>query len=186
MDGKLYCTVEIRDKKTGEWIAKQDVGTTGAAEKEKSQASDSFKRACFNWGIGRELYTAPFIWIPADKVKIEKKEGRLICKERFSVQFIDYNESREIDTLFIQNEKGLPVYEFYAKKKQKEPKEKPKEAPIVSKEQMDNLEKELKRTGVTMEAVQDRYLIRNPSQMPETLYNQVMRALAKTKTARVA
>lgn len=186
MDGKLYCTVEIRDKETGEWIAKQDVGTTGVTEKEKSQASDSFKRACFNWGIGRELYTAPFIWIPADKVKIEKKEGRLICKERFSVQFIAYNESREIDTLFIQNEKGLPVYEFYAKKKQEEPKEEPKEAPIVSKEQMDNLEKELKRTGVTMEAVQDRYLIRNPSQMPETLYNQVMRALAKTKTARAA
>ncbi len=182
MDGKLYCTVEIRNKETGEWIAKQDVGTTGVAEKEKSQASDSFKRACFNWGIGRELYTAPFIWIPADKVKIEKKEGRFSCRERFSVQFIDYNESREIDTLFIQNEKGLPVYEFYAKKKHVEI----KKDPIVSKEQMDNLEKELKRTGVTMEAVQDRYLIRNPSQMPETLYNQVMRALAKTKTAKAA
>lgn len=47
---------------------KQDVGTTGYAEKEKSQASDSFKRACFNWGIGRELYTAPFIWIPVRAV----------------------------------------------------------------------------------------------------------------------
>ena len=188
MDGKLYCTVEIRDRETGEWIAKQDVGTTGAAEKEKSQASDSFKRACFNWGIGRELYTAPFIWIPADKVRIEKREGRFSCKERFSVQFIAYSGSREIDTLFIQNEKGLSVYEFYAKKKQGEPENKPprerKEAPIVSKEQMDTLEKELKRTGVTMEAVQDRYLIKNPSQMSETLYNQVMRALAKTKTAK--
>ena len=52
IDGNLYCTVEIRDKETGEWIAKQDVGTTNYAEKEKSQASDSFKRACFNWGIG--------------------------------------------------------------------------------------------------------------------------------------
>lgn len=48
IDGNLYCTVEIRDQKTGEWIAKQDVGTTGYSEKEKSQASDSFKRACFN------------------------------------------------------------------------------------------------------------------------------------------
>ena len=74
------------------------------------------------------------------------------------------------------------MYEFYAKKKQAEI----KKDPIVSKEQMDNLEKELKRTGVTMEAVQDRYLIGNPSQMPETLYNQVMRALAKTKTAKAA
>ena len=65
IDGSLYCTVEIFNKETGQWIAKQDVGTTGYAEKEKSQASDSFKRACFNWGIGRELYSAPFIWIPA-------------------------------------------------------------------------------------------------------------------------
>ena len=56
IDGNLYCTVEILDRESGEWVAKQDVGTTGYMEKEKSQASDSFKRACFNWGIGRELY----------------------------------------------------------------------------------------------------------------------------------
>ena len=82
IDGNLYCTVEIRDRETGEWIAKQDVGTTGYAEKEKSQASDSFKRACFNWGIGRELYSAPFIWIPASKVQIQKKENRFYCNEK--------------------------------------------------------------------------------------------------------
>ncbi len=67
IDGNLYCTVEVFDREAGVWVSKQDVGTTGFAEKEKSQASDSFKRACFNWGIGRELYSAPFIWIPADK-----------------------------------------------------------------------------------------------------------------------
>ena len=55
IDGNLYCTVEILDKDSGEWIAKQDVGTMSCSEKEKGQASDSFKRACFNWGIGREL-----------------------------------------------------------------------------------------------------------------------------------
>ena len=76
IDGNLYCTVEIRDQETGEWITKQDVGTTGYAEKEKSQASDSFKRACFNWGIERELYSAPFIWIPASKVQLQKKNDR--------------------------------------------------------------------------------------------------------------
>ena len=65
IDGNLYCTVEVYNKDSGEWVSKQDVGTTGYTEKEKSQASDSFKRACFNWGIGRELYSAPFIWIPA-------------------------------------------------------------------------------------------------------------------------
>ena len=56
IDGNLYCTVSIWDDAKRQWIAKQDVGTMGYTEKEKSQASDSFKRACFNIGIGRELY----------------------------------------------------------------------------------------------------------------------------------
>lgn len=59
--GRLYCTVEIWDQEKKQWIGKQDVGTESFAEKEKGAASDSFKRACFNWGIGRELYSAPFI-----------------------------------------------------------------------------------------------------------------------------
>lgn len=117
IEGNLYCTVEILDKETGEWIAKQDVGTTGYAEKEKSQASDSFKRACFNWGIGRELYTAPFIWIPAAKTVIQSKEGpnkekRYYCNDHFSVSSIGYNEDREINALVIVNDEGQPVYEL--------------------------------------------------------------------------
>ena len=76
IDGNLYCTVEIFDRDSGTWVAKQDVGTMSNSEKEKGQASDSFKRACFNWGIGRELYTAPFIWIPAGKADIQSKETR--------------------------------------------------------------------------------------------------------------
>lgn len=77
------------------------MGTTGYTEKEKSQASDSFKRACFNWGIGRELYSAPFIWIPAGKALIQVKEGqnkekRYSCNDRFSVSAIQYNGNREI------------------------------------------------------------------------------------------
>ena len=67
IDGNLYCTVEIWDREKQQWIGKQDVGTASYSEKEKGQASDSFKRACFNWGIGRELYTTPFIWIPVEK-----------------------------------------------------------------------------------------------------------------------
>ncbi|NOW12590.1 hypothetical protein B0H35_000004 [Clostridium acetobutylicum] len=51
------------------WISKQDVGTESNTEKEKGQASDSFKRACFNFGIGRELYTSPFIWIGLNQMK---------------------------------------------------------------------------------------------------------------------
>ena len=112
IDGKLYCTVEIKDSETGEWIGKQDVGTTGYAEKEKSQASDSFKRACFNWGIGRELYSAPFIWIPAAKVNIQSKNGKLVCNDRFYVHHIAYGNDREIISLAIVNGNGELVYEL--------------------------------------------------------------------------
>ncbi len=112
IDGNLYCTVEIWDEAKCQWIAKQDVGTTSYSEKEKGQASDSFKRACFNWGIGRELYTAPFIWLSAEKVTIQKKDNKLVTSDRFSVQSISYNEQREIDSLVIVNGKRVKVYEL--------------------------------------------------------------------------
>lgn len=69
------CTIEIWDKGKSQWISKEDTGTESFTEKEKGLASDSFKRAGFNWGIGRELYTAPFIWINADDCAI-KDSGR--------------------------------------------------------------------------------------------------------------
>jgi hypothetical protein len=102
---RLYCTVEIWDAEKGQWISKQDVGTESYNEKEKGQASDSFKRACFNLGIGRELYTAPFIWIPAGKINLENKNGKLTTYDRFSVDTIGYDEEGNINQLSIRNEK---------------------------------------------------------------------------------
>lgn len=63
------CIVQIWDDEKQQWVGKEDTGTESNTEKEKGLASDSFKRACFNWGIGRELYTAPFIWINAKDCK---------------------------------------------------------------------------------------------------------------------
>lgn len=102
-DGKLYCKVSIWDKDKGQWIYKEDVGTESFSEAEKGQASDSFKRACFNWGIGRELYTAPFIWIPADKCTITKNnQGKLTCKDKFIVEAIEITD-KVITGLAIKN-----------------------------------------------------------------------------------
>lgn len=182
IDGNLYCTVEIKDAETGEWIGKQDVGTTGHAEKEKSQASDSFKRACFNWGIGRELYSAPFIWVSAEKTDIQKRGDRFVCSENFSVASIEYSSSREITGLVIVNGKGKHVYELKAGNTDKKAPEKD----VISQKQMDSLNAELERTGVSMKTVQDRYRIKEPEEMPQELYNKVMAALSKTKTAEVA
>lgn len=64
------CTISIWCEEKNQWIGKEDTGTVSNAEAEKGLASDSFKRAAFNWGIGRELYTAPFIWVSKDNVRL--------------------------------------------------------------------------------------------------------------------
>ena len=101
--GNLYCNVGISFD--GEWVWKQDVGVESYTEKEKGQASDAFKRACFNWGLGRELYTAPFIWIDAGNVKLDKKQdGKFTTFDRFEVKEIGYS-GRKISRLVIYNKK---------------------------------------------------------------------------------
>lgn len=101
-DGKLYCSVSIWDKEKQQWISKEDVGTESNTEQEKGQASDSFKRACFNWGIGRELYTAPFIWISSDNCKVyQDSKGVWKCSDKFTVEAIQI-ENKEITGIAIK------------------------------------------------------------------------------------
>ena len=95
--GNLFCSVGIRID--GEWIWKDDCGTESNTEKQKGEASDSFKRACFNWGIGRELYTAPFIWIPKENVRINGNK----TFDKFSVEKIIIKDG-QITALAIRNE----------------------------------------------------------------------------------
>ena len=118
IDGNLYCTVSVRNPETGEWIHKQDVGKESNAEKEKGQASDSFKRACFNLGIGRELYTAPFIWIPKEMVTIKKdNKGKNTTNDKFSVRSITIDGGKIVQ-LEIQNDTRKCVVYTYGTKKQ--------------------------------------------------------------------
>ncbi len=57
------CIVSIWCDTKKQWVSKEDTGTESSAEKQKGLASDSFKRACFNWGIGIELYDYPLIQV---------------------------------------------------------------------------------------------------------------------------
>lgn len=100
---RLYCTVSVWDPDKKQWISKQDVGTESYTEKEKGQASDSFKRACFNLGIGRELYTAPFIWIKSPDCRIVEKSGKKACYDKFRVTEMDVNNGI-ITALEIRND----------------------------------------------------------------------------------
>lgn len=97
------CTVSIYDEQKKEWVEKEDTGTESNTEAEKGLASDSFKRACFNWGIGRELYTAPFIWIPKESCNLETKNGKSFCYDKFRVEAIGYDDSGTINRLAIKN-----------------------------------------------------------------------------------
>lgn len=108
------CIVEIWDDEKKQWISKEDTGTESFTEKEKGLASDSFKRACFNWGIGRELYTAPFIWIKAEDTEIKQNNGKSNCYDKFKVEKIKI-ENKEITGLSITNSKGKRVF-VYTKK----------------------------------------------------------------------
>lgn len=102
--GNLFCRVSICvETKKGEsvfpeWVWKSDCGVESNTEAQKGEASDSFKRACFNWGIGRELYTAPFIWIPADKCTINNGK----CYDKFEVEKIII-ENKKIVAISIMN-----------------------------------------------------------------------------------
>ncbi len=104
------CIVSIWDSDKKEWISKEDTGTESRTEKEKGQASDSFKRACFNWGIGRELYTAPFIWIDfkdahgVQNFDLIEKNGKYKVNDKFFVEEIKI-ENKKITAISIKNKK---------------------------------------------------------------------------------
>ena len=181
IDGNLYCTVEIWDGEKKQWIAKQDVGTMSYSEKEKGQASDSFKRACFNWGVGRELYTAPFIWVPAGRVRIEQRGEKYYTGERFMVRSINYNENREICSLSIINSAKQEVFVMGQTdnicRQQKTG---------LTPRHMAALKKELQRTGVQVDTVLERYHIQTMEQMTDEIYKKAMDCLKKSKDKQVA
>lgn len=111
------CTVSIWDAEKGQWIDKEDTGTESNTEAEKGLASDSFKRACTNWGIGRELYTSPFIWIPKTLCNIDGRK----CYDRFEVLEISYTNDRRIFGLTIGNAtKNSIVFTTDKRKKERE------------------------------------------------------------------
>lgn len=110
--GNLFCTVSVLNPTTGEWVSKQDVGVESNAEAEKGQASDAFKRACFNLGIGRELYSAPRIVIPLQAGEYKEQGGKVKCYATFGVKSIGYDAKECINALEIADNKGAIRYQL--------------------------------------------------------------------------
>ena len=127
------CIVGIWDSEKKQWVEKEDTGTESFTEQEKGLASDSFKRACFNWGIGRELYTAPSIFIfprkdmggitkPDEDSKefFQNASGKYTTKTRFYVDIIGYDDEGNINNLIIRDHKGNLRFEKLTKEYEKE------------------------------------------------------------------
>lgn len=111
IDGNLYCTIDVWDDRKQAWVSKQDVGTESNTEKEKGRASDAFKRAAFNWGIGRELYTAPLIWVTLTEKDFDTRQK---IKTKFFVREISYTDERQINGLVIVDSKNVVRYQMNA------------------------------------------------------------------------
>ena len=194
--GNLYCTVSIWDEEKQQWISKMDVGTASYTEKEKGEASDSFKRACFSHGIGRELYTAPFIWIGAAKVNIQKKDDRYFTYDKFKVSSIAYSDSREITGLTITNQDGQAVY-VLRNQASGQQEQAGKDTAGSGKQDQTNtgnqqngqqeehveaINRELERTGVALDTVLRRYGVESVQEMDDGMYRKAMNSLKRTKS----
>ena len=149
------CIVSVWDDDKKQWISKEDTGTDSNMEAQKGRASDSFKRACFNWGIGRELYTAPDIFFYNSDLKNYKKDdkGRYSCFDRFSVTDITY-DGRTIATVTIRNDSNGTVKTFgETPKRQNANQAPPTPEKKVTKANIDALKNSIEKKGVSISLV---------------------------------
>jgi hypothetical protein len=98
------------------WIWKGDAGAERDIEAEKSNASDARKRSGFCWGIGRELYTAPFIWIPKGLYKAVEKEknGKNVIEvhDKFVVKSMQIKDKKIVSLLIYNENLKKDVYSY--------------------------------------------------------------------------
>lgn len=120
------CVVSIWDSSKEVWVSKEDTGAESFTEKEKGLASDSFKRACVNWGIGRELYTAPFIWIKDHTYETNGKYKTDGYDRELKVDIIEYDDKNCIKELVITDKTSKVVFKFGNKTFFELPKKEPK------------------------------------------------------------
>ena len=121
INNQLFCGVSIYDAETSQWVTKWDVGTESMTEKEKGLASDAFKRACFNWGIGRELYDYPMISIKLNSDEWSKESGR--PKQTYNLKIREWRWHSEftdgkLTFLAAKDQKGAVRYKFGTLKSQ--------------------------------------------------------------------
>ena len=185
--GNLYCGIGIRDQNG--WTWKWDCGTESNTEAEKGEASDSFKRAGFNWGIGRELYTAPVVFINCETEEAGKGYK---LKNRYEfydtkVSKIEYETCdgfRRISKLEITR-KGSVIFRWQSDTEIKEEMKKG-ETLYATVSEKEGLKEMCKKKGVTQ-----RWMLQaigidpdNPGNMSQAQYGQAMNLMMDLPDAR--
>lgn len=173
IDGDLYCIISVWDSEKKMWISKEDVGTASYTAKEKGRASDAFKRACVKHGIGRELYTAPYIWIPSNYCNIKTdSNGKTSTRDKFFVNRISYTSDRKIDELEIVNQNMDVVFKQYPSQK-------------IDDIKYSVLLEKLKEAHVTMESAAELFRVDTLQELDINQWNRLIRKLEVTIAANV-
>lgn len=172
IDGDLYCIISVWDTEKQMWISKEDVGTASYTAKEKGRASDAFKRACVKHGIGRELYTAPLIWIPEKYCHIKtSSDGKSTTRDKFFVNQISYTSDRKINELEIVNQDMEVVFKQYAMQK-------------IDDIKYNVLLEKLKEAEVSMESVVELFHVNTLQELDINQWNKLIRKLEVTIAAK--
>lgn len=165
------CIVSIWDNEKKEWISKEDTGTESNTEKEKGIASDSFKRSCVNWGIGRELYTSPFIWIPSAKCNI--KDGK--CYDKFEVTHLVIENKKIVELKIVNATLGIECFNWSKNGQIKQ--ENVKDVKVSDQQAKTIYKALLKKLGsddIIIEYLSKKYDIENTSDLMKSQYVEII------------
>lgn len=175
LKGNIYCGISLWDNEKKQWITKWDCGTESYTEKEKGESSDSFKRAGFNVGIGRELYTSPFIWIRPEKDEFTQDEQtkKWSTKTTFKVFEIGYDENK-INKLTILDNKGTIRFQMLPKEESDE------RITLLDKIQMLEIEKEVDIDKFN-QWLEVKYETQNTANMTVEQLKKIVKVLEKRK-----
>ena len=185
VNGNLYCGIGIWNKDIQQWVWKWDCGIESRADgdgnEKKGEASDAFKRAGFNIGIGRELYTGGFIFVACETQKKQNGKGyELVNPYQFNgayVSHVEYKETehkREIVGLIIKDSKGK---ELFSKRGQVI------ETGEVTEEEILKLFKIAEQAGYPKDTVfkqcESKYKKETPDKLTKAEYKQLMTGYTK-------
>ena len=181
INGSIYCSVSIWSEDKKSWVKKQDVGSASMAEAEKGMASDSFKRSCVSWGLGRALYGCGLLWLKSDLYSAEKKNERWVVKDSFHVDEILYDNQGEIISITIKNQnEEIVLNKKIHRKRSKQPDMQ------ITIEELSALMEQMLSVGVSMQQILDRYSLTDITQMTHNHYLKAMRSLKATQVKNVA